>query len=212
MLQDAPAGIEQQNGKHLVVDDAGQQIGNALQQLIDVQDRGEFAADFGEQGQLPRLAGYARVEASVLDADRDAGGEQGEQALCSSLKAPGWSASTSITPMTLFLAMRGAASSERAPGAELMKFCLGGNVVDQHRLALLNCPSRNPLSDLNADAFGDLRRMTHLEAYSQFLGFFVQQQDGEDFVVDTCFSISATRCSSVFRSSVVLTASATSSR
>ncbi len=33
-------------------------------------------------------------------------------------------------------------------------------------------------------ALGDFGRMTDLEANAQFLGLFVKQQDGEDFVVD----------------------------
>ena len=80
MLQHGARGIEQQDGKHLVVDDAGEQIGNPLQQLIDIQNRGELAADLGQQSQLPRLPRYPRVQARVFDADRDAGGEQRQQA------------------------------------------------------------------------------------------------------------------------------------
>ncbi len=81
MLQHGAGGIEQQDGEHLVVDDAGQQIGDALQQLVDIQNRGELAADLGQQRQLPRLPRHPRVQTGILDANRDAGGEQRQQAL-----------------------------------------------------------------------------------------------------------------------------------
>ena len=107
--------------------------------------------------------------------------------LCSSLKAPGWSASTSSTPMTLFLAISGTASSECTPGVELMKFC---SVVKSFtRTASRRCTACpvTPCPTLMTNALGNLRRMPNLEAYAQLLRFFVEQQDGEDFVVDDAF-------------------------
>ena len=61
---------------------------------------------------------------------------------------------------------------------------LGGNVVDQHGFAALHRLSGDALPNLDADALGDLRRMPDLEAHAQLLRLFVQQQDGEDLVVD----------------------------
>ena len=61
---------------------------------------------------------------------------------------------------------------------------LGRHVVDQHGLAALHGLSGNALSNLDADAFGDLGRMADLEADAQLLRLLVQQQDGKDFVVD----------------------------
>ena len=61
---------------------------------------------------------------------------------------------------------------------------LGCDVVDQHSFAALHGLSGNSLANLDADAVGHFGRMTDLEAYAQLLGFFVQQQDGENFVID----------------------------
>ena len=104
--------------------------------------------------------------------------------LCSSVKAPGCAASTSMTPMTLFLAMSGTASSERTPGAELMKFSSAATSLTSTGCARLHGAPGDPLPNLNADALGDLGRMADLKAHAQLLRLLVQQQDGEDFVVD----------------------------
>jgi len=107
--------------RHLVVDDAGQQVGNPLQQLIDIQNRGQLAADLGQQRQLPRLTRDARVQACVFDTDCDADANNVSRRLCSSLNAQADRLHIDDAD-NLFLAISGAASSERAPGAELMKF------------------------------------------------------------------------------------------
>ncbi len=104
--------------------------------------------------------------------------------LCSSVNAPGWPASTSITPMTLFLAMSGTASSDRTPGVKLITLSSAAQVVDQHRLAGLHRASGDALPDLDADALRHLGRMSHLKPHPQLLRFLVQQQDGKDFVID----------------------------
>ncbi len=212
MLQHAAGRIEQQDGEHLVVDDASQQIGNPLQQLVDIQDRGQLAADLGQQGQLPRLPRHARVQARVLDADGDARREQRQQPLVL------FGERARLVGFHIDHADDFVLGDQRHrqlgtnAGRGVDEVLLRRNVVDQHGFALLHRSSGYSLADLDADALGDLRRMTNLEANAQLLGLLVQQQDGEDFVVDDRFSISATRCNRVFRSSVVLTASATSSR
>ena len=104
--------------------------------------------------------------------------------LCSSVKAPGCGASTSMTPMTLFLAISGTASSERTPGVELMKFSSAATSLTSTGSRDFDRPPGDALADFDADALGDLRRMSHLEADAQLLRLLVQQQDGEDFVVD----------------------------
>ena len=86
--------------------------------------------------------------------------------------------------MTLFFAISGTASSERTPGAELMKFSSAATSFTSTGFARLHCLSGHALSDLDANALGHLRRMSHLKTDAQLLRLLVQQQDGEDFVVD----------------------------
>src|SRR5205085_866977 len=73
--------VPQQDGEHVVIDDALQQLADALKQIVQVQDACDLARDLVEHGQRLRLAGDAGVEASVLDGDRHARGNEFEQAL-----------------------------------------------------------------------------------------------------------------------------------
>ncbi len=86
--------------------------------------------------------------------------------------------------MTLFFAMSGTASSERTPGAELMKFSSAATSLTSTGSRVCTALSGHALPDLDADALGDFRRMPHLEADAQLLRLLIQQQDGKDFVVD----------------------------
>ena len=69
-------------------------------------------------------------------------------------------------------------------GSGVDEVFLGGNVVHQQGFAPLHRLSRDALPDLDADALGDLGRMPDLEADAKLLLLVVQQQDGEDLVVD----------------------------
>ena len=184
VLQHAAAGIEQQDGEHLVVDDAGQQVGNALQQLIDIQDRGELAADLGEQRQLARLPRDARVQPRVLDADGDARGKQRQQPLVLFGEGAGLIGFDvdHADDFVLGDQRNGQLGAHAGRGVDEVLF--GGDVVDQHGFAALHGLPGDALADLDADALGDLRRMADLEADAQLLRLLVQQQDGEDLVVD----------------------------
>ena len=59
-----------------------------------------------------------------------------------------------------------------------------GDIVDQEGFALLRRQAGNAFTHLDADALGHLRRVSDSEADAQLLGLFVQQQDGENFVIN----------------------------
>ncbi len=71
----------EQDGEHLEVDDALEEMADALEQVVEVEDAGELAGDFVEDGEGLRLAGDAGVEAGVFDGDGHARGGEFEQAL-----------------------------------------------------------------------------------------------------------------------------------
>ena len=75
------AVVPQQDGEHLEVDDALQQLADALQQVVEVEDAGDLARDLVEHSQRLRLARDAGVEARVLDRDGHARGGEFQQAL-----------------------------------------------------------------------------------------------------------------------------------
>src|SRR5581483_4150800 len=80
VLQFFACRIDKQDREHLVIDNAGEQVPDALKQLVEVEDGGELAADLVEQQQRFRLVGDASVKPGVLDADGDARCDDREQA------------------------------------------------------------------------------------------------------------------------------------
>ena len=72
MLQFFARGVQQKNAEHLVIDQAAEQLGNAFEQFIHVQDGGEFARNLVQQNQGARLARRTGVQAGILDSHRHA--------------------------------------------------------------------------------------------------------------------------------------------
>ena len=71
--------VEEHDGEHLIVDEAAEELADALEEWIELEDGGELDGDFVEDFEGLRLAGDARVEAGVLNGLGDARGGQGEQ-------------------------------------------------------------------------------------------------------------------------------------
>src|SRR5512141_2592862 len=53
----------------MVIDDPGNEVADALQQLVEIENRRQLAADLVEKNQRLGLLGNARVEPSVFDGD-----------------------------------------------------------------------------------------------------------------------------------------------
>ncbi len=64
--------IEQHDGEHLVIDEAAEELADALEERIELEDGGELDGDFIEDFESLRLAGDAGVEAGVFNGLRDA--------------------------------------------------------------------------------------------------------------------------------------------
>ncbi len=69
-------------------------------------------------------------------------------------------------------------------GCRVDEVLFRGDVVDQYSFAALHGLASHALSDLDADAVGNFGGMPDLEAHAQLLGFFVEQENGENFVID----------------------------
>src|SRR5205823_4175558 len=65
VLQFLSRSIQQQDAEHLVVDQPAEQFGNALKELIQIENRGQLAGNFVEQQQGACLARSARMQARV---------------------------------------------------------------------------------------------------------------------------------------------------
>ena len=72
--------IDQENRKHLVIDDLEQKIGHPLEKLVKIQDRSQLAADLVQQQQRVGLLHHPRIEPCIIDAYGNARRDQGKQA------------------------------------------------------------------------------------------------------------------------------------
>src|ERR1700689_1214515 len=59
-----------------------------------------------------------------------------------------------------------------------------GNIFNQNRLPQLRCLPGDSFANLDAAALGKFRRISDLKAKTEFLRLFVEQKNGEDFVID----------------------------
>ncbi len=174
--------IEQQDAEHLVVNDLRKAVGDAFEQLVEVQDGGEFFADVEEQAEVAGLARHAGVEARVLDGDGDARGDDGEDAA------------------VLFgeVAALGGLQVEHADDAVLdderncqlgaharMRVDVAGearHVGHEHGFTALGGAANHAFAHFDAQLF-HVGRVADLEAHAQVLRLLVEQHDAEDFVV-----------------------------
>ena len=81
VLELLAALVPEEDGEHLEVDDALEQVADALEEVVEVEDAGDLAGDLVEDGEGLGLAGDAGVEAGVFDGDGHAGGDELEEAL-----------------------------------------------------------------------------------------------------------------------------------
>src|SRR5579863_5479015 len=59
-----------------------------------------------------------------------------------------------------------------------------GNVIDQDGFPPLGCDPSDTFAYFDSQAIGNFPGVSDLESETQFLGFFIQQQDAKDFVID----------------------------
>ncbi len=71
--------VPEEDGEHLEVDDALEELADAFEEIVEIEDGGDLARDLVEDGEGLGLAGDAGVEAGVLDGDGHAGGDEFEQ-------------------------------------------------------------------------------------------------------------------------------------
>src|ERR1019366_122811 len=176
--------IEQKNAEHLVVDQPLEQLCDALEQFVEIQNRSEFARNFIQQKQRAGLARDACVQASILYADCHARRDQRQQTL------------VLFGEVSLFAGLNVDHANhpvldDQRDGEFRVHVGQGLNVEiflrrigDQYGLPSLGRASGYALAHFHAQAVGDLLRISHMEAYVQFLTVFVEQQDGENFVVN----------------------------
>ena len=175
--------VEQHDGEHLVVDEAAQELADALQQGVEVEDGGQLDGDLVEHFEGLRLARDAGVEAGVLNGLGDARGGEGEHVQVLGAEVVGLLAlQVHDADEAVFGDQRdGQLGADVGIGGDVVLG--GGDVVEQDGLAGKRHLADDALADGNAHPL-NFRGVADLEAHAQFVGAVVEQQDGEDAVMD----------------------------
>ena len=161
--------IEQHDGEHLVVDEAAQQLADAFEQGIEIEDRGELSGDLVEHGEGLRLARDAGVEARVFDGLGDARGGEREQVQVLRAEVVG------LLALEVHDADEAVFGDERngefgahvGVGGDVVFD--GGDVVEQDGLACEGDLADDAFAEREAHAL-DFGRVADLEAHAQIVG------------------------------------------
>ena len=167
----------------MVVDQAPHELPNALEQSVEIEDRGQLAADLVHHRQRLRLPGHAGVEPRILDRLRDARGGHGEQLQVLGLEVVGLLRLDVDDPDEPVLddQWHGQLRAHRRVHVDVVRVLK--DVVDQDGLARLRDLADDAFAHLDLQPFC-LGAVPDLEAHAQVVGAVVEQQNGEDAVVD----------------------------
>src|ERR1035438_9949402 len=175
--------IKQHHRKHLVVDEPTQKLPYTLEKRVKFQDGSELNCDLVQHFEGLRLAGNARVEPGVLNSLGDARGREREQAkVFRAEEAELLALEIHYANETIFgnQGQRQFRSHIRRRGNVVFRT---GNVVDQDRLTRKCYLPDDAFADGDARAL-DLGGVADLEPHAQIAGAVVQQQYGEDAILN----------------------------
>src|SRR5580658_6545213 len=175
--------VEQHDGEHLVVDQAAQQLPNALEQRAKIENRRQLNGNLVQNLKRARLARYARVEPRVLNGLRYARRRKREQVQMLGLEVAGLLALNVHHADEPVLGDQRKRQFRPHVGVGWDVVLRLGHVVQQHGLASKRHLAHDALAHGHAHALS-LRRVADLETHAQLVGAFVEQQDGKDAVVD----------------------------
>ena len=103
--------------------------------------------------------------------------------LCSSVKRPGsWRLQIEHADDSVLDDQRNRHSERTSATSEM--YSGASDVIDQNGFAPLRRQSGYALANFDLHPLGDFARISHLKTDAQFLGFLIQQEDGEDLVVN----------------------------
>ena len=186
MLELLGALVPQEDGEHLVVDDALEEDADALEEIVEVEDAGDLAGDLVEDGEGLGLAGDAGVEAGVFDGDGHARGDEFEQALMVGGEEAG-DLGLDIDDSDDFAfddERDGELGADVGVGVDVVLDVLRGTYVGMRMDPRWRAAwPTMPRPSLDAHAL-DLGGVAGLEAHPELVGAVVEEEDGEDAVVD----------------------------
>jgi hypothetical protein len=182
VLQDPFVLVPQHHREQLVVDDALDQLGDAVEERLQIENGCQLAADLVEQRQRRRLALEIPVQPGAVDGVGDVTRKKAEQALVVLGEGAG------LAVLDVEHADVGALDDQR--DGQLGTHVGGGvdipgiseDVVHAHRPARLGGGADDPLPHSEAPVVENLLRQPGTEVKAQVLTEIVEQQDAEAVV------------------------------
>ena len=178
------AVVPEEDGEHLEVDDALEEMADAFEEVVEIEDAGDLAGDLVEDGEGLGLAGDAGVEAGVLDGDGHAGGDEFEQSLMIRGEEGG-EFGLDVDDADDFVfddEGDGQFGADVGVGVDVV-FGVGDVFDSRTELALQGGLADDAVAEFDAHAL-DLGGVAGLEAHAELVGAVVEEEDGEDAVVD----------------------------
>jgi len=175
--------VPEEDAEHLEVDDALEEVGDAFEEIVGIEDAGDLAGDLVEDAEGLGLAGDAGVESGVLDGDGHAGGDEFEEALMLESEVADLFGLDVDDADDLVLDDEGDGElgADVRVGVDVV-FSIG-YVFDEDGLALEGGLAGDASAQLDAHAL-DFGGVADLEAHAELFGAVVEEEDGEDLVVD----------------------------
>ena len=160
---------------------------DALEEVVEIEDGGDLAGDVVEDGEGLGLAGDAGVEAGVFDGGGHAGGDELEQALMLMGEEGGGLGLDVDDADDLVFDDEGDGElgADAGVGVDVVLDKAGGgaDVFDEDGASMEGGLADDAAAELDAHAL-DLGGVPGLEAHPELVGAVVDEQDGEDAVVD----------------------------
>jgi hypothetical protein len=175
----AGALVDQQDAEGAVVDDPAREIRDARQQLVEVQDRPELAADLRERLERAGVIALLLEEPRVFDRHRDVRAELAQQHLVDLGELPfGVAEQVQRADDAPLASQRDDELGLRA-GHRLAVARIGMDVVDQQRLPFGDGGADQPLPDLHPQRPHDIVRIADRVGDRELFGARVEEIDGE---------------------------------
>ena len=150
-----------------------------VQQLVEIEDRAELAADLGERLERAGVCAFVLEQPGVLDGHRDVRAELPQDHLVGLGELAGRVAEQVERADDAALAAKRHDELGARAGHRLDVTRIGVHVVDEQRLALGDRGADQPLPDLHPQRAGELVRIADRVGDRQLVALGIQQVDGK---------------------------------
>jgi hypothetical protein len=184
VLEFARLTVEQHDAERPVVDDPAGELRDAGQQLVEIQDRRDIAADLGEGLQRVGVLTLPLEQSRILDGHRHGRRELAQHLLVGLRELARHAAQEVQRPQDPAFAPQRDDELRLRAGNSLPVARVRGDIIDEQRPAFGHGGANQRLADLQAQRASRLLGIPDRVRNAQLAPAFVQQVDGECLEID----------------------------